>query len=272
MTDLLSHAYFQNALVVSVVLGVLFGIFSFIVVLRKMSFLGVGIAHSAFGGVALAILIGIEPFWITIAFCVATALVIGSLEKRTKMSYDSVIGILFSFTMALGAIFLSIKKGFTADIMGYLFGSILGVSNFDKYAALAVLGIFAPFVLLFMKRILFVSFDADVAAVSGIRVRLIEKALLVLFAAIIVISIKIVGIILVSALVALPASFGLLISKNYKSVILIGIAYAVAAMLGGLALSFFLDLPAGASIVALASVSYAAALGLKKLFGKSLTH
>lgn len=265
MIELLSRAYFQNALIVCVVLGVLFGFFSFIVVLRKMSFLGVGIAHSAFGGVALALLIGISPFWVTLAFCVATALVIGSLEKRTKLSYDSVIGILFSFTMALGAIFLSLKKGYTADIMGYLFGSILGVSNFDKYAALAVLVVFVPFMVLFIKRILFVSFDKDVAEVAGIRTKLLETVLLTLFAAVIVVSIKIVGIILVSALVALPASFGLLVSKNYRSVIVVGIVYATLSMLGGLAASFAFDLPAGASIVALAAAAYGAGLLIKRV-------
>lgn len=268
MIELLSRSYFQNALIVCVALGVLFGLFSFVVVLRKMSFLGVGIAHSAFGGVALAILIGIQPFWVTIAFCVATAMIIGTLQKRTKLSYDSVIGILFSFTMALGAIFLALKKGFTADITGYLFGSILGVSNFDKYAALVALGIFTPFVLLNIKKILFVSFDADVAEVAGIRVKLLETAILTLFAAIIVVSIKIVGIILVSALVALPASFGLLLSKNYKAVIGLGILYAVFAMLGGLAVSFTLNLPAGASIVALATVVYGVTLAVKKGFKK----
>ncbi len=141
MTELFRLQFFQNAFIMSLLLGVLFGILSFFVVLRKMSFLGAGIAHTAFGGVALGVLVGLDPYLTALAFCVAAAILIGKLVRFGRISYDMGIGIFFSFSMALGAIFLSLKKGYTFDLMSYLFGNILAVNRTDAVIArLAELG------------------------------------------------------------------------------------------------------------------------------------
>ncbi len=256
MIELFQLHFFRNAFIMSLLLGVLFGVLSFFVVMRKMSFLGAGIAHTAFGGVALGVLLGIEPFLTSFAFCVAAAILIGKLVRYGRISYDAGIGIFFSLSMALGAIFLALKKGYSFDLMSYLFGNILGVTPRDTLIALVTVVIFIIFIIIFLHRILFMTLDEEVAAVSGVQTGTLDTILLIFLAAIIVTSIKIVGIILVSALVVLPASFGLLVSKNYRKVILAAILFTIVVMTGGLFLSYFLDLPAGATMVTAGSALY----------------
>jgi zinc transport system permease protein len=256
MIELFHLHFFRNAFIMSLILGVLFGVLSFFVVMRKMSFLGAGIAHTAFGGVALGVLIGADPFLTSLAFCVTAAVLIGKLVRYGRISYDAGIGIFFSLSMALGAIFLALKKGYSFDLMSYLFGNILGVTPRDTLVTLATLIVFIPFIMAYMHRILFMTLDEEVAAVSGVRTGILDTALLVFLAAIIVTSIKIVGIILVSALVVLPASFGILISRNYSKVILASIMFTITVMIGGLFLSYYLDLPAGATMVTAGSALY----------------
>ena len=256
MIELFQLHFFRNAFIMSILLGILFGMLSFFVVMRKMSFLGAGIAHTAFGGVALGVLIGVDPFLTSLGFCIAAAMLIGKLVRFGRISFDMGIGIFFSFSMALGAIFLSLKKGYAFDLMSYLFGNILGVTPADNIIALATLALFAPFIFIFIHRILFMTMDEEVAAVSGVRTELLDTILLIFLAGIIVISIKIVGIILVSALVVLPASFGLLVTRDFRKVILYGILFTVAVMIGGLFLSYYLDTPAGATMVTAGTVLY----------------
>ncbi len=265
MTELFALHFFRNAFIMCFLLSALFGILSFFVVMRKMSFLGAGISHTAFGGVALGILFGINPFYTALAFCVCAAVLIGKISKLGNISYDTGIGIFFSFSMALGAIFIAMRKAYTFDLTGYLFGNILGVTDFDRIVAAVVLLLFVPFELLFIHRILFMTFDEDVAVISGVRVGTLDTALSVFLAVIIVISIKIVGIVLVSALVVLPASFGLLMSKNFRPVIWWGIGFALCTMTSGLFLSYFLDFPAGATMVTAGTLLYFAALTIKRL-------
>lgn len=256
MIELFQLHFFRNAFIMSILLGILFGTLSFFVVMRKMSFLGAGISHTAFGGVALGVLLGVDPFLTSLAFCIVSAILIGKLVRHGKMSYDMGIGIFFSFSMALGAIFLSLKKGYSFDLMSYLFGNILGVTMIDNFIALGTLIVFVPFIIIFIHRILFMTLDEETAAVSGVRTGALDTVLLIFLATIIVTSIKIVGIILVSALVVLPASFGLLVSKNFRAVIIAGILFTVIVMIGGLFLSYILDTPAGATMVTAGTVLY----------------
>jgi ABC-type Mn2+/Zn2+ transport system permease subunit len=256
MMDLFSLEFFRNAFIAGILLSILFGLISFVVVLRRMAFLGAGIAHTAFGGVALGILLGIHPFYTSVVFCMCSAVLIGRLVKSGNVSYDTGIGIFFSFAMALGAIFIAMRKAYTFDLSGYLFGNILGVTTTDLLLIIGTLTIFLPFYLLYFQKILFMTFETTVAEVSGVRTEALETLLLMFLAVIIVVSIKIVGIILVSALIVLPASFGLLLYNDYRRVLGSGVLFALFAMSGGLFLSYALDLPAGAMMVVLATTMY----------------
>ncbi len=265
MIALFGSQFFQNAFIMSLLLSVLFGFFSFFVIMRKMAFLGAGIAHTAFGGVALGILIGINPFYSSLIFCVVAAVLIGKLTQVGHVSYDTGIGIFFSFSMALGVFFIALKKAYAFDLSGYLFGNILGVTRFDQFLVLVVVLVCVPVVFGYLHKILFLTFDEKVAAVSGVPTQMLDTLLLVTLAMIIVISIKIVGIILVSALIVLPASFGVLLSKDYRKVIGSAVGYTLVIMIGGLVLSYYLDLPTGAVIVILGTLIYFITLILSKL-------
>lgn len=265
MIELISMDFFRNALIMGLIISVIFGVLSFFVVMRKMSFLGAGIAHTAFGGVALGVLLGVSPFLSSLLFCAAASLLIGKLVRIGKISYDTSIGIFFSFSMALGAVFLALKNDYNFDLMGYLFGNILGITVLDNIIAAGMLLVFLPFLAIFFQRLLFMTFDDEVAVVNGVKTGMLDTALLLFLAGIIVVSIKIVGIILVSALVVLPASFGLVLSDDYKKVISAGVLYTFLVIVGGLFLSYMIDTPAGASIVTLATVVYFFVLLTKKL-------
>jgi zinc transport system permease protein len=178
------------------------------------------------------------------------------LVRYGNVSYDTGIGIFFSFSMALGALFIAIKKDYTFNLNGYLFGNILGITNFDLVLAFLTLLIFFLFIICYFQKILFMTFDEKVAKVSGIKTNSLDTILLLFLAFIIVISIKIVGIILISALVVLPASFGILFFNSYRKVILLGILYSFLIMAGGLFTSYFLDTPAGATMVTLGTLIY----------------
>jgi ABC-type Mn2+/Zn2+ transport system permease subunit len=256
VTDLIEMAFFRNAFLMCFLLGLLFGLLSFFIVMRKMAFLGAGIAHTAFGGVALGILLGVHPFYTSLVFCMASAILIGKLVKVGRISYDTGIGILFSFAMALGALFIALRKAYTFDLSGYLFGNILGVTKTDLFLALGTVLIVVPFILILFQKLLFITFEKKVAAVSGVKTNLLDMLLLIFLALVIVVSIKIVGIILVSALVVLPASFGMLLSRDYRKVITIGVGYALFIMIGGLFLSYYADTPAGATMVVGGTIVY----------------
>ncbi len=256
MSNLLQYPFFLNALFMSALLSLLFGMISFFVVYRKMTFLGTGIAHTAFGGVAIGVFTGINPFLSALFFCSIVAVFIGKLTRFSKMSYDASIGLFFSFSMALGALLIALKKAYTFDLSGYLFGNILGVTSFHLIMAGAILGFFILFLWMYFHPLIFMTFDKQVARISGIPVERLDSILLVFLAFIIVISMKIVGIILISALIVLPASFGQAGFLRYRTVMLASILYAFFMMIGGLFLSVLLNTPAGATIAVFGTLIY----------------
>ncbi len=252
--ELLQYEFVRNALLAGIIISVLFGFLSFFVVVKRLSFLSVGISHAAFGGIAIGIFTGLNPYFTAIAFCLITGFLIAKYSEKTEA--DSVIGIFFAFTMALGVIFLTLTKDYTFDVMSYLFGSILGITQSDLKALLFVCVFVFLFFFLFFKEIVFVSFDKTVAKASGLPVDFLEKSFVVILTAVIVFSIKLIGIILVSAFLILPATVTLFSGKNYKTVILLSVIFALINFLAGFYLSFRFDLPTGATIVSLGALIF----------------
>jgi ABC-type Mn2+/Zn2+ transport system permease subunit len=264
INEILSLELFRHAVIAGALLAVIFGVLSFFIVTRGLAFMGAGIAHTAFGGVAVGIALGIDPFISALAFCVISALIISRVSVKGGPGHDTAIGIFFSFSMALGAIIISMQKGYTFDLMGYLFGNILSISARDIILTAVLLGAVLPPAYFFFQRIVFASFDSESAKAAGINTELIDSVLLVYLAASIVVSMKAAGIILVSALTVLPASFGLLFAKSLKGVITAGVIYSVCIMEGGLLLSFVLDTPPGATMVVSGTAVYFAGIAVKR--------
>jgi ABC-type Mn2+/Zn2+ transport system permease subunit len=173
--------------------------------------------------------------------------------KESQIKEDTTIGIFFASTMALGILIFGLLKGVNVDLFGYLFGNILAVTLNDLYLALLVEGAVFFFVLFYYKELLLLVLDQEMAEVSGIPVSMVYYLLVTLISLTIVISIKVVGIVLVSALLIIPSAAALQITNNFKKALVTAIIFGIASSIGGLILSYFLDTPSGATIVLFAT-------------------
>ncbi len=253
--EIIKYSFVQHALITGILICIISGLLSFFIVLRRLSFLSVGISHSALAGIAIGFIFNINPFITTFIFCIITGYFIGKLTRMGNIEYDTSIGIFFAFTMAL-AIFLIYTSKIQINLMTYLFGSIVGISKFDMILTIICTILFLIFYFLFFKEFIFITFDEDVAKVSGIKVELFDSIFLIILSAIIVLCVKLVGIILTSAFLILPATFGLNLSKNYKIIIPIGVIFSIVTFLIGFLISFFWDIPVGATIVVVQTILY----------------
>jgi len=263
MIDLLQYEFVKNALIAGTIISILFGFLSFFVVMKKLSFLTVGISHAAFGGVALGILLGTNPYTTAILFCIVVGYLISVYGEKSE--YDTVIGILFAFTMALGVIFISLKQDYTFDIMSYLFGSILGITKTDIIALCVLIAVILLLFYLFFKEILFITFDKTVAKASGLPVQLFENAIILVLSFVIVFSIKLIGIILVSAFLIIPSAITMLFFDNYRKVIFWAVILNIFIFWTGFYLSYKFNLPTGATIVSLGAIVYFISAFFKKI-------
>lgn len=262
----------QRALIAGVLVSVLLSILGFFVVLRKMSFIGVGIAHAAFGGVALGHLLGIPVFLSASVFSVAAGLGIGAVTRRGRIKEDTAIGIFFAAGMALGVLFLSLKPGYITDLASYLFGSILTVTPTDLWIIAAAAFLILVLLALFFKELLASSFDAELARASGIPEGFLFYLLLGLVSLGIVSAIKLVGIILVSALLVLPAATALQWSRRYGCVLALSALFGLAYTVSGLAISYWIDIPSGATIVILGTAVFLLSLAISPLRRRKGNH
>jgi ABC-type Mn2+/Zn2+ transport system permease subunit len=247
--EMLSFPFFQRALLGGVLIAITLSMLSFFVVLRRIAFMGAGISHSALAGVAIGLVLGINTTISATVFCALLALLIGYVSRRGKVREDVAIGITFSGTMALGVTLIALSGRYMSDYSSYLFGSILRITTGD--IALMAVYCLATIVLigLFFKQLLLISFDENIARVSGLPVDFLHYLLLVLIAIVTVASIKLVGIVLVSALLVLPAATARQLARTYRPMLLLSVSAGLISLFTGLVLSYTLDLPSGATVV-----------------------
>lgn len=246
----------QRAILSAAIIGTVCAAIGVYVVLRSMSFIGAGIAHASFAGVALGFLLGVNPFFTTIAFCVGTAWGIAFLSERRKIHEDSAVGIFFASTMALGILLIGLMKGYNVDLFGYLFGNILAVSGNDLLISLSIAALVIGCIWFFYKEFLLLTFDPEMARVTGLKTKMLNLLMMTLMAVTIVISIKSVGIVLVSALIVTPAASAYLLSTDFKSMMLLAIVFGVGSSWLGLLLSVWFNLASGATIVMVATLVF----------------
>jgi len=264
--------FMRHALLAGLLVGLTCSILSVYVVLKRLAFIGQGISHSAFGGVALALYLfektasaSLKIDATSLVFCTIVAILIGIVSRGRRISSDSAIGIFFAVSMASGVIFISLRRRYTGAVFSYLFGDILGVSSGDVILIAIVGAVVIGIVIAFYKELFFFCFDENLAGVSGLPVRFLHYLLLILLALTIVISIKIVGIILVSAFLVIPGSVARLLTGNFRKMILISITAGTLSVLSGLYLSNELEMPSGATIVLVQFVIFLAAMIARKL-------
>lgn len=264
MLEALQYDFIQNAIISGILVSIAAGIIGSLVVANKITFLAGGIAHSSYGGIGLAIFLGIPVLFGATVFAVATAMVIAALTIKSRKRIDAIIGIMWAFGMAVGIIFVDLTPGYNVDLMSYLFGSIIAVSHED-IVYLAILDVFIiGLVLLFYKQILAVSYDSEFALLRGINVRFFYTLILILAALSVVGAIKVVGLILVIALLTIPTYLAEMFAKKLSSMMIISAFLATIFTLIGLIISYYFDISSGASII----VVGVAALLISKLLGK----
>ena len=254
----------QKAFIVGITVSLISGIVSVFVVLRKMSFIGAGISHAAFGGVAIGFFTGVNPVITAIIYSIAVALGIELVSRKGKVSEDASIGIFFASSIALGIVLISLSKEYTVDLFGYLFGNILAITDGEVVLSLLVATIVITVILLFLKEIFITTYNEEIARVSGISVRAVNTMFLIVLSTSIVICIKIVGIVLVSALLVIPGATAQLFAKNLYLMIATSCGIAVISTVLGLILSYEFDIAPGGSIVLTATAIFLLALLVKK--------
>ncbi|PIS36361.1 MAG: metal ABC transporter permease [Nitrospirae bacterium CG_4_9_14_3_um_filter_53_35] len=246
----------QKALAAGILVSITCSVISFFVLVNRLSFIGVGISHAAFGGVAIGILFGIDPTLSAVIFSVLTAWMIGIVSRRGRLNEDTTIGIFYAAAMALGIVIIGLSRGYTVDLFGYLFGNILAVTSTDLWIVAALSLFVLGTVFYFFKELLYISFDEESAQVNGVPVAFLYYYLLTLMAVTIVISMKVVGIILVSALLVIPAAAAYEVSSHYKSVLIVSVIVGLVSALGGLLVSYRFNTASGATIVLLAAAVF----------------
>lgn len=248
MLEIFQFVFMQRAFMIGMLIALLCAIIGLFIVLRRMALLGDGLAHISFGGIAAGMFFGVYPILSALIFSVLGALGIQKL-KRLKVYSDSAIAIFFSFGLALGVILISISRGFNADLMSYLFGSILAVSVSDILIISAVGIIVLTMLFLFYKELFYITFDESSAKASGLAVEKFDTLLVILTSVVVVISMRIVGILLVSSLMVIPASTALIFKKSFKQTMIMSIIIAFISVITGLIIAYYFDLAAGGAIV-----------------------
>ncbi len=265
MIEALSHPFMQRALIAGVLLSLLAGYYGVFVVQRKLSFLGAGLGHAAFGGIALGLLMGVQPLWVAVPFTVLVAVAINWVRGHTRLAGDTAIGIFFSVSVALGILFLSMKSGSSADAFSYLFGSILSVDRTDLILSSTLAVVAAITWHTHWGAWAYATFDSESADIEGLPTHRQDTLLIILIALTIVLSVKVVGILLVAAWVVVPAAAARLIAPTFKTMTQAAILIALISTVLGLLLSYVLDLPSGAVIVLVQAVLFTLAMIIQNM-------
>jgi len=256
MLDALQFEFMRNALLAGILVSISCGIIGTLVVVNRIVFISGGIAHAAYGGIGLAIYTGISPTLGAAFFSVMVSLVMGAVSLRSKHRADTVIGVLWAVGMALGIILIGLKPGYNVDLMSYLFGSILAVSKSDIWFMIPLDLVIALAVAVFYKEFIAMSYDEEFAFVVGIPVRLLYLVLLCMTALSIVMIIRIVGLILVIALLTIPPYIAEKYTTSLARMMALASVFGILFTLAGLWVSYRYDLASGATIIMVAAVAF----------------
>lgn len=261
----LDYEFIQRAYLAGSFIAVLCAVLGLLLVLRKLSLIGDGLSHVSFGAIALGLFFGIYPFYVAIPIVVLASFFILKLTEKAKIYGDAAIGIVSSVGIAGGVILASLSKGFNVDLFSYLFGNILAISNQEVYLSVA-LSLLVLSIIFFLYNDLFsATFDEEYAKTSGIKTQRINLILTFSTAITVVLAVKVVGIMLVSALLILPAVTALQIAKSFKVAIAVASIVSIFSVLTGITLSFYADTPAGATVVMINFVLFVLFSLLKKI-------
>ncbi len=257
MTELIQYTFFQHALLGGLLASIACGIIGTYIVTRRLVFISGGITHVSFGGIGIGLFTGISPLLSAAVFSVLSAFGVEWLSKRKDMREDSAIAVFWTLGMALGGMFSFLSPGFAPDLSAYLFGNILTITVTD----LGILGVLAlvliVFFTLFIHPIIHVAFDREFARSQGLPVTFFEYTLMLFIALTIVACLRMVGIVLAISLLTIPQMTANLFTYKFKRIIWLSVIIGFLSCMGGLFISYFLNVPSGASIIFFSILIYA---------------
>ncbi len=251
------YGFMVRALIVSVLVGIMCPVIGAYVITRGRAFMGDALAHSVIPGMVVAVLLNISPFFAAVPTGIVIALLMGTVSRRTGISEDTSIGIVFAGMFALGLVMLSVVPNVNVNIEDLLLGQVLGVTRTDVFVSLALTALVLLGLYTFHRQLVYTTFDQIGASVVGIRTTLVEYILLALLALVIVIGIQAAGIVLVMAMLITPAATAYLLARRFVGMMIIGAIVGAVSAIFGLYLSFYADLPSGPAMALLATLMFA---------------
>lgn len=270
MIEVLAFPFMQRALMAGVIVGVVCSLIGVFVVLRGLAFIGDGVAHASFAGIALGVFLGLPPVGVAFFVCAAFAVLTGVVSRLGEIREETSIGMLFAAFLAVGVILIRWIPSGELDVLSLLFGNVLTLSPDHINTASLCGAVVVLLVALFYKEFSSIVFDEEFSWMIGIPARLLSYLLLVLMAAAIVISIRLVGVIMVSALIVTPAATALQLSGDFDRVTIFSVIIGVFSIIIGLLASYHLNAPPGASVVAVATALFVASViwrrGIRQIF------
>lgn len=268
ITEPLGYGFFRMGLAVSVLVGLLCGMIGVYVVLRRMSYIGHGLSHAVFGGAVVAYVMSVDFYLGAGLWGFLAALTINAVARRRRIGADAAIGIVTTASFAVGVALISRTRSFTTNFEAALFGDILGVTGRDLGVVAAVTIGVALFILLFYKRLLFLTFDPEVAPIFGMRAGWVDSLFALALAATVVASINVVGVTLIAATLIIPSTTARLLTDSFSRMLVL--SAAIGAISGGIGiyLSYWLDISSGATIVLLQSAIFVVVFVVEAIAGR----
>jgi len=270
--DILSYGFMQRALLTGIVVSITCSMIGLFLVLKRYSLFGDALSHVAFGGIALGFFLNVYPIWTALAVSVSTALGITKLRKSTKISGDAAIAVLLSSGFAMGVLLISASHGFTIDLFSFLFGSILLTSMQDALLIVVVsCGVIVTLIAI-RKPLIHFTFDEEQAKVHGIPVEKLNYLFVALAAVTVIATMRLVGILLISALIVLPNITSIMMGRGFKKTMMISISLSVSAVIAGITISYYFNLAPAGTIVMLMVAMFVGTLIAKHvgLFSKTV--
>jgi len=265
LTTLWSYGFMRNALLAGIFVSIACGIIGTLVVLNRIVFISGGIAHAAYGGVGIAYFLGADPVLGAVGFSLLSSLAMGLVHRKEGQRADTIIGVMWAIGMAIGIIFLSLSPGYKADLMSYLFGSILAVSTMDLWLMAGIALLSLVFMLLFYRQLLALSFDQTFATVRNVPVGPLYLAMITLIGLTVVIAMRVVGLIMVIALLTIPPAIANLYLKDMRAIMALSATLSLLFCTIGLIISYVLNFPSGAVIILVAGLAYVLAALIRSL-------
>lgn len=249
LLQFLNYSFVQNAIISGAFIALTCSMLGVFLVLRKVSSIGDGISHISFGAIALGLFLDICPLYIAVPIVILASLVILKINVRARLYGDAAIGIISSLGISGGVILASLSNGFNVNLFSYLFGNILAISSNEVYISIVLAMTVLVVISFFYWDLFAATFDEEYAITTGIKTDFMNIFLIILVAITVVLSIKIVGVMLVSALLIVPASTALQLCKRFKTTLIISSLVAASSVLLGVLASLYMNLPTGAAIV-----------------------